>query len=121
MKKIFFAFLLFIGSQLRAQIDINIPVEELNVADTAFNHHPVSVLVRMQGLNATYDTAFVYVETTYENESVDSSIYLSKATFTKSVVKIPLAAFKAGVLPDGTLVPEVIDAILEPFKLRMKQ
>ena len=42
---------------IEAQI-FTLNVEEINVADTAFNHHPVQLIAKVDHLTSDFDTVF---------------------------------------------------------------
>jgi len=118
MKKAFLLSFLILSIAANAQQkDINIQVEELNVADTAFNFHPTHMLIRELGLNATYDSMHLFFETTLLHET-KTGLYQYRDAFIRGEVLMPLSIYKKAFPQPGTIDSTVAQMIFFPFKLK---
>lgn len=119
MKAILLFLSLCLTSVLFAQ-HYEIPVQELNINDSAFKLHPQTIQVDIETLQNNFDTLVCKVRTEYAEDISHNPLYLSKRTWTESYVKLPYIISKQAFNRDGTINEAVMNAILVAFKLKVR-
>ena len=117
MKYLLIVLLIGFTIKSNAQSDIKMTVQEISIADTAFNVHPKSIVLQWQDLNSTLDTVLVYYEIYAEPSSIDSSVFINQNSFYRGVMKVSMSQYKAA-FKNGVINYTTADAILQKLKLK---